>query len=214
VSFDRIAFWYRSLEWIAFGDELQRCRIACLDDIDAPRRALVVGEGDGRFLAEFLRAHPKVEVDCLDASARMLRLARRRIREELAGQDERVNFLHHDLMSWPAPEHRYDLVVTHFVLDCFRETQLAEIVRKLSLAATDDASWLLADFRVPDGGIGRLRAQLWLTVMYRFFRLTTGIQASELIDPTPFMRAAGFALIRDQHFKHGMLKSEMWRRHN
>jgi ubiquinone/menaquinone biosynthesis C-methylase UbiE len=212
VSFNRIAPWYHSLEWIAFGKELQRCRIACLGEVATPRRALIVGEGDGRFLTEFLRAHPEVEVDCLDASARMLRLARRRIQKELPGQEERVRFLEHDIISWPAPERHYDLVVTHFLLDCFPESQLAGIVRKLSRAATDDANWLLADFRIPEKGIARLRARLWLTVMYGFFRITTGIKASELIDPTPFIESEGFALARQHLLQRGMLKSELWRR--
>ena len=77
MNFDRIAPWYRSLEWIVFGDKLQRCRIASLAEIGAPRRVLIVGEGDGRFLAEFLRVHPDAEVDCLDASVRQWRARKR-----------------------------------------------------------------------------------------------------------------------------------------
>jgi ubiquinone/menaquinone biosynthesis C-methylase UbiE len=142
----------------------------------------------------------------------MLLLARQRIERELPDRADRVRFLHHDITSWPAPERHYDLIATHFVLDCFPESQLTGIVRKLSRAATDDASWLLADFRVPDNGIARLRARLWLTLMYGFFRLTTGISASELIDPAPFIQAEEFALARRHLFQSGMLKSELWQR--
>ena len=82
MSFDALAPWYRMLEWVAFGDELQRCRVAFLKEITGPRRALIVGEGNGRFLCELLRLHPGVEVDCLDASDHMLRLARKRVDRE------------------------------------------------------------------------------------------------------------------------------------
>ena len=212
MSFDALAPWYRTLEWLAFGDDLQRCRVACLGEIAAPRRALIVGEGNGRFLCELLRLHPGVEVDCLDASQRMLRLARKRIERELPGRAESVRFLHQDITSWAAPEHHYDLLVTHFVLDCFPEAALTSIIRKLARAATDDANWLLADFCVPPNGMARLRARAWLAAMYLFFRVTARIPASELIDPTPFLRAEGFALARQHLFRGGMLKSEMWRR--
>jgi ubiquinone/menaquinone biosynthesis C-methylase UbiE len=212
VSFDSVAPWYRTLETIAFGGVLQRCRIACLDKLQNPRRALIVGEGNGRFLCELLRTHPDIEVECVEASERMLSLARQRIERELPDRVDRVRFLHQDITSWPAPERHYDLIVTHFVLDCFPESQLTEIVRKLSRAATDDASWLLADFRVPDKGTARFRARLWLTAMYGFFRLTTGIEATELIDPAPFVRSEKFVLAQQHLFQRGMLKSELWRK--
>jgi ubiquinone/menaquinone biosynthesis C-methylase UbiE len=213
VSFDTLAPWYGTLEWIAFGDDLQRCRIACLEQIATPRRALIVGEGNGRFLCELLRLHPGVEIDCIDASQRMLQLARKRVEDELGDRGERVRFLHHEITLWSPPEHHYDLVVTHFVLDCFAETELAAVVRKLAQTTTEEASWLLADFCVPVGGVARLRARAWLAVMYQFFRLTAGIDAGPLIDPTAIMRAEGLALNRQHKFQLGMLKSELWRTH-
>jgi ubiquinone/menaquinone biosynthesis C-methylase UbiE len=212
VSFDALAPWYRTLEWIAFGDDLQRCRTACLCEIASPQRVLVVGEGNGRFLCELLRVHPGVEVDCIDASQRMLQLARERLERELPEAVQRVRFLQHDLTSWSPPEHHYDLVATHFFLDCFAEAQLAAIVGKLALAATENANWLLVDFCVPAKGFARFHARAWLAIMYQFFRLTAGIAARQLIDPTPFMRGERFALARQHSFRRGMLKSEMWRR--
>ena len=212
MSFDLLAPWYRTLEWITFGDDLQRCRVACLREIDAPRCALIVGEGNGRFLCELLRIAPAVEIDCIDASQRMLQLARKRVEDQLPGHAKRVRFLHQDITSWAAPERRYDLLVTHFVLDCFPEPVLAGIVKKLARSAMNDANWLLADFCVPPDRMARLRAHSWLAAMYFFFRITARIEASELIDPTPFMRAEGFALARQHFFRRGMLKSEIWRR--
>jgi ubiquinone/menaquinone biosynthesis C-methylase UbiE len=212
VSFDAIAPWYRTLEWIAFGGDLQRCRIACLKEIAAPRRALIAGEGNGRFLCELLRRHPGVEVDCIDASQRMLQLAQKRLERELPDRVQSARFLQRDLTSWSPPDHHYDLLVTHFFLDCFAEAQLAAIVRKLARASTEDANWLLADFCVPAKGTARLHARALLAVMYRFFRLTARIQASKLIDPTPFLRAEGFSLARRHLFRKGILRSEMWGR--
>jgi ubiquinone/menaquinone biosynthesis C-methylase UbiE len=212
VSFDTIAPWYRTLERLAFGDDLQRCRIACLSEIAAPRRALIVGEGDGRFLCELLRLHPGAEVDCIDSSQRMLQLARERVEQELPKQAERVRFFNQDVTTWNPPARHYDLVVTHFVLDCFPEPTLTGIIRKLARAATDDANWLLADFCIPPNGMVRLRAHAWLAAMYLFFRVTARIPASKLIDPTPLLRAEGFALAEQHLLRKGMLKSERWSR--
>jgi ubiquinone/menaquinone biosynthesis C-methylase UbiE len=212
VSFDFIAPWYRALETVAFGGALQRCRIACLAEIRAPRRALIVGEGNGRFLLQLLRNHPNAEIDCVDASGRMLELARKRIELEAPEQTSRVRFLHQDITSWTPPGENYDLVVTHFVLDCFPETTLPRVVDRLEGAAKPKADWLVADFCQPSSGLARWRARAWLAAMYRFFRFTARIAADELVDPAPFLQAAGFSLAGQHLFRGGMLKSELWRR--
>jgi ubiquinone/menaquinone biosynthesis C-methylase UbiE len=212
VSFDFIAPVYRTLEAVAFGGDLQRARVACLGEIGTPRRALIVGEGNGRFLCELLRRHPSIEVDCVDMSQRMLELARQWIERRLPADAARVRFLRHDITSWSPPEAFYDLVVTHFFLDCFSENRIADIVNRLSRAATSSATWLLADFCMPAGGFARVRARLWLAAMYRFFQITAGIEARELEDPSPFLRVARFALVSRHLSRSGMLKSELWRR--
>jgi len=168
----------------------------------------VVGEGDGRFLRQLLTRHPEAQVDCVDASDRMLQLAQQRIGHDAS----RVNFLRRDMSSWRPTAGQYDLIVTHFFLDCFSENDLGEVVAKLSGAANENATWLLADFRVPTQAFARLRARAWLATMYWFFRNVAGIEARELVDPSPFLRAEGFSLARQHLFRQGFLKSERWRR--
>ena len=212
MSFDAVAPWYRALETIAFGNALQRCRVHWLGQIRSPRHALIVGEGDGRFLCELLRAHPKVRVDCVDSSERMLQLARKRMEHELPELRDHVRFLCHDVTHWTPPANAYDLLVTHFLLDCFPQAELARVVKNIAATAKPDAEWLLADFRLPNGGFARLQAQAWLTAMYQFFRFAARIPARELIDPTPHLQAGGFSLVHQHLSREGMLKSELWRR--
>jgi trans-aconitate methyltransferase len=210
VSFDAIAPWYRALETAAFGKALQRARIACLDAIGSPRRALIVGEGNGRFLAALLQRQPRIKIDCVDSSEQMLELARQRVLRTVPDQIRGVTFLQHDITSW-MPHDRYDLIVTHFVLDCFNVQGVGDIVAKLSQAAAPKATWLLADFRVPEAVFARSHAHAWLAVMYRFFRFVAGIEARDLVDPSPFLRAEGFVLEKEHLFRHGMIKSQLWR---
>ena len=208
MSFDAVAPWYRTLETIAFGQALQLARVACLAEMSAPRRALIVGEGNGRFLCQLLRAHPALEVDCVDSSKRMLELAQERI-----GPDaNRVRFAQRDISSWTPTADHYNLIVTHFLFDCFPADRVAKIISSLSPAATDDAIWLLADFRIPEQRFARLRARIWLAAMYGFFRMVARIDATKLVDPSPFLRSHGFTLQRQFLFRHGLLKSELWRR--
>ena len=208
MSFDLIAPHYWWLENLAFANRLQNARLAFLDQIPRPRRVLIAGEGNGRFLREFARRFPEASIDCVDASVRMLRLARSR----LAGIDNRIQFIQSNLLNWSPEENAYDLVVTHFFLDCFDKCELEKIVETVTNSATRNAIWLLADFSIPSGALRKTHAQIWLWAMHRFFRAVAGISARELIDPSPFLEARGFRCLRREQWRAGLLKSEMWER--
>ncbi|CAN5572696.1 class I SAM-dependent methyltransferase [soil metagenome] len=206
MNFDRVAPRYRGLEMLVFGNRLQEARTAFVRQIEPPRRVLIVGEVDGRFLAELVRSHPRAEVDCVEASAGMISLAEKRV------PGAHVHFICANLEQVKLEAQRYDLVVTHFFLDCFSEEKLGEVVAKLAAAATADAQWLIADFCLPASGSRRLRAQVQIAVMYLFFRLTAGIEASRLCDYRPLLEPAGFILRETSLSPNEIIRSEWWRR--
>ena len=58
ANFDLIARPYRWLEYLTFGPALARCRNHFLPQLTDRRAALVLGDGDGRFLARLLAPTP------------------------------------------------------------------------------------------------------------------------------------------------------------
>ncbi len=206
MNFDRVAPHYRWLETLAFGNRLQEARTAFVRKIPSPRRVLILGEGNGRFVAEFVRAHPAPRVDCIDASCRMIALAQQRV------NGAQVQFVNANVRDTALEAGTYDLIVTHFFLDCFAGAELCEVVKKVAAAATVDASWLLADFHFPDSGWRRFHASLWIRAMYLFFRLTTGLKTRNLDDPSALLCESGFQCVRRQQSRFRMIKSELWRR--
>lgn len=212
MSFDRVAHSYRLLETIVFGQSLQRARIRWLKAIPRPHRVLILGEGNGRFLCELLRVHPKIDIDCVDASEHMLTLARKRTRERHPDSLPGIQFIRANVIEW-SPSGSYDLIVTHFFLDCFPPNEVKAIVDKVARVAAPDAVWLLADFTIPgDGILARAHAKFWLRTMYFFFRWAAGITAKELVDPSPYLEANNFTLISRQPSRGAMLKTELWQR--
>jgi ubiquinone/menaquinone biosynthesis C-methylase UbiE len=207
VSFDPIARHYRWLEAVTFGSTLQQARTRWIETIPPPERALILGEGDGRFLSELLRVHPNVVVDCVDASGRMLDLARKRLVKVVPRAE--VNFVREDVLTW-APSGSYDLLVVNFFLDCFPRPELMTVIRKLVDVASGGAYLFFADFSIPKKLIARTHAKIWLAIMYGFFRATTGIAAKRLIDPTSEFEINGFTCLNRAHWRFGLVKSELW----
>lgn len=200
MNCDPIARWYRWLEYAGFGRALERRRFAFLKDVAGARRALVLGEGDGRFLVKLVEQNAGASIDYVDVSARMLDVARAR-----AG--ERVNYILGDALEIPLPAKEYDLIVTHFFLDCFEERDAARLVERVAASAKDGARWVISEFyesgwwaRVVIGGL------------YWFFGVTTGLRTRKLVDHRPLLRGAGFELEKAESSRAGLLVSEMWGR--
>lgn len=207
MSFDRLAPHYRWMEGLLAGGKLQRCRIAFLKELPPVCHALLLGEGNGRFLSEFVQAQPTAKVTCVDASGLMLNEARRRARGPHA-----IEFVCSDVLAWRSPERQFDLVVSNFFLDCFRAEQIEHIVNRVSQAAQEQACWLIADFREPPRGWRKWRARLILRSMYWFFRWATSLPADRLSAPDRFLAQNGFCLQARRSFEWGLLGSDLWAR--
>jgi SAM-dependent methyltransferase len=205
VSFDRVAPHYRWLETLVFGNQLQEARVAFVREIEPPLRIFIVGEGNGRFLAELMRSG-EPQVDCVEMSARMIALAREQV------PDAHVNFIQADIRDLALRQAHYDLIVSHFFFDCFTEGALAEIIARLANAAALNAQWLVADFCYPTRGWPHWRARALIAAMYFFFRAAAGIEAHRLVDYRPLLRANGFRLRNELLSRRGEIRSQLWQR--
>lgn len=211
MSFDRIAPHYRWMEAVLAGKKLQVCRTTHLCAIEPPQSILILGEGNGRFLTKCVEAFPKASVTCVDASTRMLSLARHRLQSEGRAM-ARVQFIHADARMWKPPASTFDLVVTHFFLDCFPPEQLKSLIAAMAIASTSVSKWLLADFQIPEKGAARFRARIIHRLMYGFFRLVTRLPARSLTSPEPYLTANGFWLKKRTLSDFGLLHSDLWAR--
>ena len=212
MQFDRLAPHYHWMEFLFAPGLMQRCRTAYIPHTRNCRHALLAGEGHGLFLEALLQANPKIHVTCVESSEGMIEQARRRLTRRQ--QDlSRVTFKHADLMEecqWP--ENQFDLIVTHYFLDCLKPAQIKRAVRLMAGSSTPDAIWLLADFRIPKAGWRRWRAVGILAALYLFFQFSVKLSAGWLTPPDNFLKAYGFQLDNRKLASCGFVHSDLWRR--
>src|SRR5262245_54482955 len=211
MSFDLLAPHYRWMEFVLAGEKLQRCRLAGLEAIGDCRDILIAGIGPGRFLEACASALPEARIVCVDASEAMLQQARNTWRQA-GGKPGQVSFIHAALPDWQPPRAAFDLIVTHFFLDCFPEPMLSRVIAGLAMAAQSDARWLISDFQIPSRGLARWRAQAVLAMAYTFFQLATRLPARHLSSPAALLERHGFHLTHRRTFDYGLLYSEVRRR--
>jgi ubiquinone/menaquinone biosynthesis C-methylase UbiE len=210
TNFDPVARSYRWLEYMSFGPWLGRCRNAQLVHLSGARHALLLGDGDGRFLARLLAANPTLTADVVDSSQAMLRLLDQRIRGCGPQASHRIRLHHADAMEWK-PSGSYDLIVSHFFLDCFFPQQLEQIFAAVLPHALPGAQWVISEFAVPPKAFAAYLARGIIGFLYWAFGLLTGLPVRALPDyGTPLLRR-GLALTRDRRFLAGLLCSQIWK---
>lgn len=206
ANFDGIASPYRALEYLTLGRKLEQTRLHFLPRLATVRKALVLGDGDGRFLARLFAEAANLEATAIDGSASMLQLLRRRCSQFR----DRLKTVHVDALAFmPETQVPYDLVVSHFFLDCFTEEQLDSLMTNLRPALRGGTRWVLSDFRIPQGGL-RMPAHALVRSLYLAFRLLTGLRVSKLPDHNSCLSRAGFKCIDRKLYLSGILTTELW----
>lgn len=204
-GFDRLASWYRALEVLAFGGDLERARFRYLPRLADRRDILLLGEGDGRCAERLAAAAPQARILCVDSSPGMIERAARRVAR--AGASDRVSFLCADAVTYTPEAGRHDAVTTLFFLDCFDGATASGIVSRVSAALRPDALWVFADFVLPEGRLARLRARAWLGILYVFFRWETGLRVSELPPSEAILEREGWRRVEAADLQCGLVRS-------
>ena len=207
MNADRIANSYRWLEYAAFGLALENARFDFLSHAVEARSVLILGEGDGRFLARLLECNRQASITVIETSARMIDLARGRLQE---ADHLRVKFHQVDAVTCVLPDGQFDLVVTHFFFDVLDSRDAEAVIGKVSAALSPGAVWLVSEFQEPTTAIRRLHARLWLWVMYGFFALATGLRVRKLPPYREMLERCGLAEIEHRERRFSLIRSQVY----
>jgi ubiquinone/menaquinone biosynthesis C-methylase UbiE len=205
-DFSQLARIYRWMEFGTFGPWLHWCRCTFIGQVADHRRALVIGDGDGRFTARLLRETPKIQIDAIDASSAMLDELLRRA----GAASDRVRTWNIDARKWHPDGPCYDLVVTHFFLDCLTLAEIESLAGKIRSAVTPSAKWLISEFAIPPGRYGQLFARPLIRSLYWAFGRLTGLKISSLPEHRTALQRSGFELVGERNWLGGLLVSQLW----
>jgi hypothetical protein len=205
-NFDPVARVYRWAEYLTLGPLLQRIRTHFLPQLVDCRRALVLGDGDGRFLAELLQQNRGLQAVAVDTSAVMLDILCRRCDALKSNETTRLRTWHGSALGIQAAKDT-DLIVTHFFLDCFSQAEIDSLASRMAQQTQPGTLWLLSDFRA-GGPVSRV----YVRSLYFAFRVLTGLRVTRLPDPAAALSAAGFQRVAQHQSLSGILYTELWQR--
>lgn len=207
-GFDKLARPYRWMEYLSFGRALERCRVHFLPQLHDRHKALLLGDGDGRFTAALLQSAPGVKAVAADGSAAMLQALCSRC------ASDRVTTVCADLRQGlpESAKTHVDLVATHFFLDCLTDAEVCRVADDVTACAEAGALWVVSEFHVPQRGAMRWPSWLVVRALYVSFRALTGLRVMRLPEYRAALQARGWRLLHAREHVGGLLVSELWQR--
>jgi ubiquinone/menaquinone biosynthesis C-methylase UbiE len=209
-NFDRVAGLYRWAEYASLGPLLQRARTYFLPALGDRRSAMLLGDGDGRFLARLIAQNSAMQAVAVDTSAAMLEQLRNNCARAAGDADQRLTLLKASALEiLPASE--TDLIVTHFFLDCMTQAQVDTLAMSYAAMLKPGTRWLVSDFALPRAALLRPFAAVYIRMLYFAFRVLTGLRVTQLPDSQLALERAGFKRIERKEFAAGLIYTELWR---
>ncbi len=163
-----------------------------------------MGGGTGNILNELLSEREELMVDFIDPSEKMVGIAEEKLKINFRNQ---VRFICGDHRNIPAKT-EYDAVTSFFVIDCMKQKTAEEFAEAITKQLKQNGMWLFADFFQTQNYLQK--GILWF--MYRFFRITARIAASELPDYNRIVNSIKFKEVADKKFLGGFVQSKVYRR--
>lgn len=124
----------------------------------------------------------------------------------------RVHLTQGNAIDHPLRKDHYDVICSHFFLDCFDTATVSDLVANISRASKTHSLWIISDFRQLEKGWRKFFSKVWLATMYFFFRLATRLKTTSLPDYSTALRAHGFTLENQSTSLFGFIASERWQR--
>jgi hypothetical protein len=139
----------------------------------------------------------------------MLHLLRDRVSKQ--GDLHRLKTTCADARIFGPPTADYDLVVTHFFLDCLTECETDRLITRLRPHLAPRARWLVSEFQVPRTGVVQTRiAQAIIFALYAGFRLLTGLTIRKVPPWRMLLACHGFTRKASRSWLGGLIVSELW----
>jgi ubiquinone/menaquinone biosynthesis C-methylase UbiE len=200
-NFDSIAPYYDRIARFVFGKSIVNAQVEHLDQIPPRATLLILGGGTGWILDVIEKCHNDCKIYFIDASSQMISFARDRqcIRNQII-------FIHGTEENIPNGI-SFDVVITNFYLDLFDTCGVKKRVKFISNFCSDKVVWIATDF---------VMAKWWhrflLWIMYRFFKMTSRIEAHHLPDWKGVFKTENFILTSSKFYSGDFIISCVLRR--
>lgn len=205
VDFSILSSIYDFLGSIVFFGALHRSQVYFIDQLKKPDRALIIGGGTGRFLVDLLKSEKVKNITYVDISQGMIARAKKKV--SALGKENQVEFICGGVDA--VPDRQYDLICTHYFLDCFEEEKLCLILSKLRGLLSKEGEWYFTDFYL-DESSSFIKTK-FVGFLYFFFRILCGLKVKILPDFKKVFTDLELNCESEKYFFRGLLRTAIYK---
>lgn len=206
-GFNLLSGFYDASVRFIFGSQLINLQKELLDGLSKRKTCLIIGGGTGEVLRYAQDIDLADRYYYAELSTRMLAKAKAHLTSDELRQ---VTFG----PDWKRllGDQKVDYIVLPFVLDCYPESAVRNMIQQLKQVLADEGQILIIDFNEEpvDGHRPTAFQQLFIQCLYLFFAITTSIEARRLPRILTLMPAEGFRLQNRIGKRNGWLLATCW----
>lgn len=176
-GFNLLAPIYDGVVFLFFGKAFSRLQQQLFCDLASAEKCLIIGGGSGEVLENAILQNLASQYYYAELSDGMIEKTKTRISR--LNHSSSIEFSN-DWTSWN--KESFDFIILPFVLDCYSETELHSLISTLVSCLSPKGKILFIDFnQEADFGYEAHFAKAgFITLLYAFFNIATGISAKKL----------------------------------
>jgi len=203
ANYNNSAWFYDSLARLVYGKALVNAQVYLLKFIPANTNILIAGGGTGWVLDELTKIHPSgLTITYVEIAPGMIALSQKR-----NTGDNKIVFIN-DAIENVNMGPVFNIVLTPFLFDNFKEENFQRIFDCISILLTPDALWLNCNFQFT----GKWWQRVLLKTMFIFFRLICSIEASQLPAIDQQFAGKGYKSIEEKTFFGDFILSRIYKK--
>ncbi len=210
-GFDRIVFMYDTIARMASFNQINKSQLAFIEKLSTQSTSLVIGGGTGYFLQQLLKTNRTIRVTYVDASAKMIAYARKRVAKQLPKELHRVTFVCKPVEELD-PAGVYDVIVCNYFLDLFDDTQVDTLMRSFNKQMSKGSLLYVTDFSIPSNRMLRAGTRIGLRMLYWLFGKAVYLPTRKLPSIDPLIKHHGLTVIHSKLFLQGILTCTMYKK--
>lgn len=192
-NYDNAAPFYDRLAYLIFGDAILQAHLYLVNAIPPGTSILITGGGTGRILEEISNKHVTgLQITYVEISKKMIALSRKR-----NTGNNNIIFINQSILEVTFDQ-QFDVVITPFIFDNFSNSTSNLLFDKVDTLLKPRGLWLFADFQLSKEN--NLWQKLLMNLMYFFFKLLCGIEASHLPDTASLFKKYRYQPVSKQTF--------------
>ncbi|MEQ9186252.1 MAG: class I SAM-dependent methyltransferase [Cryomorphaceae bacterium] len=206
-GFDQLAAVYDPIVHLVFGSSIALLQEQVIRSLPPSKHTLILGGGTGAVLRQCLDRSLALEYTYAEISSSMISKTKARLKRN------EHQYIHFTSAPFSGVNQTFDLVIFPFVLDCLTTAEVNSTLLQTKTHLSANGQIVLFDFNQEHGTAYKKTVwkEVFIWLLYRFFRAFTHISAHRLPSFHSIMDDAGYTKCEEHYRYNGWVQATVWK---